>query len=56
MRMGRDEKTIMEQEMKKSNIMQERIDKVMEKIHVGQIHEFALFLPPWKRKRLYLAV
>jgi hypothetical protein len=53
MRTGGDKKIIMEREMKKTYIMQERINEVAEKIHIGQIHEFALFLPPWKRKRLY---
>ncbi len=34
--------------MKKLEEMQERADSI-----VGEIHEFPLHLPPWKRKRLF---
>jgi len=41
-------KIIIEQEMKELEEMQEHIDGV-----VGEIHEFPLHLPPWKKKRLF---
>ncbi len=41
-------KIIIEQEIKELEKMQEYIDGV-----VGEIHEFPLHLPPWKRKRLF---